>query len=296
MVAHEFTNDAVTKRFLTRAGPGVSHTRRRHALRRRVSVAGRPGRKTSPSPPGRCAGSASRSGRTACPRGRRPSHRAGTRRQRRERRGSCARSSRRARRRAPSVDRTASREQRGARAADAIAARARIDARLEQRFACIDVAGADDDLAAEERRLDGDPAAPQRGVQMRAVEAVVEGLEAEAGEQRRRRRGVGRRRPDDGAEAARIGEAQRAARRDEVEVVVRAGLGASRRRRRAIRTCRGASAGRRDRARARGTCRAGSPRRRVARRSPRGSRRAASAAACRRARQSRAHRGFDRRS
>ena len=135
--------------------------------------------------------------------------------------------------------------------------------RLEQRFACIDVAGADDDLAAEQRRLDGDAATSQRGVEMRAVEAVVEGLEAQAGEQRRRRLGVGRRRPDDGAEAARIGEAQRAARGDEVEVVVRAGLGRSRRRRTAIRTCPGASAGRRDRARARGTCRAGSPRRHV---------------------------------
>ena len=176
-------------------------------------------------------------------------------------------------------------EQRGARAADAVAAQARIDARLEQRLACIDVAGADDDLAAEQRRLDGDAATSQRGVEMGAVEAIVEGLEAEAGEQRRRRRRVGRRRPDDGAEAARIGEAQRAARRDEVEVVVRAGLARPRRRRRAIRTCRGASAGRRDRARARGTCRAGSPRRRVARRGSRGSRRAASAAACRRARQ-----------
>ena len=86
-------------------------------------------------------------------------------------------------------------------------------------------AGADDDLATEERRLDGNPATPQRGVEMRALEAIVEGLEAQAGEERRRRRGIGRRRPDDGAEAARIGEAQRAARRDEVEVVVRAGFG-----------------------------------------------------------------------
>jgi hypothetical protein len=188
------------------------------------------------------------------------------------------------------------REPRGARAADAIAARARIDARFEQRFACVDVAGADDDLAAEERRLDGDAATSQRGVEMRAVEAIVEGLEAEAGEQRRRRRGVGRRRPDDGAEAARIGEAQRAARRDEVEVVVRAGLGRSWRRTKAIRTCRGASAGRRDRARPRGTCRAGSPRRHVAPRSSRGSRRAASAAACRRAPRSRERPGSARQS
>ena len=71
-------------------------------------------------------------------------------------------------------------EQRGARAADAIAAHARIDAGFEQRLACVDVAGADDDLAAEERRLDGDAAPAQRGVEMRAVEAIVEGLEAEA--------------------------------------------------------------------------------------------------------------------
>src|SRR6185295_10472049 len=91
------------------------------------------------------------------------------------------------------------REPVGARPADAVAARARIDSCPEERLARIDVAGADDDLAAEQRALDRDAPAAQRGVQMRAVEAVVERLDAESGEERRCRRRVGRVGPDDRA-------------------------------------------------------------------------------------------------
>src|SRR6185312_15820420 len=100
-----------------------------------------------------------------------------------------------------------------------------IDSCLEERLASVDVAGADDDLAAEQRALDRDAPAAQRGVQMRAVEAVVERLDAEAGEERRCRRRVGRVGPDHRAETTRIGEPERPARGDEVEVVVRAGFG-----------------------------------------------------------------------
>ncbi len=118
-------------------------------------------------------------------------------------------------------------------------------------------------LAAEQRGLHRDASAPQRRVQMGAVEGRVEGLEAEPGEQARGRVGVGRRRPDDRTEAARIGQAQRAAGGDEIEVVVRAGRRRRRRESERPRHARGAAAGRPGRARARGTCRAASPRRRV---------------------------------
>ena len=91
---------AVTKRFLTAQVRAFRTPGLGMRCRPSASLADR-SRKTSPSPPGRCAASASRSGCTACPRGRRPSHRAGTRPPRRERRGSRARSSRRARRRVP---------------------------------------------------------------------------------------------------------------------------------------------------------------------------------------------------
>ena len=228
---------------------------------------------------------ACRSARTACPRGRRPAPRAGTRRPCRARRGSRAASSRRARRARASVARTAAARRSAARPADAVAARARIDAGLEQRLAGVDVAGADDDRAAEQRLLDRDAAPAQRGVQMGAVEAPG-----------RTARGRARRAAWPPAPASAAGDQTTApkrrgsVRRSVPRAVTRSkwscgpGAAGAARRTTASPTCRGASAGRRARAAARGTCRAAltSPTRladeRLAARS-----RAASAAACRRA-------------
>ena len=58
-----------------------------------------------------------------------------------------------------------------ARPAEAVAARARVDAGPEQRLAGVDVAGADDDVAGQQRRLDRRRAALQRGVQRLRREA-----------------------------------------------------------------------------------------------------------------------------
>ncbi len=137
----------------------------------------------------------------------------------------------------------------GARPADAVAARARVDAGLEQRLAGVDVAGADDDVAAEQRRLDRDAAPAQRGVQVGAVEA-----------RRRRARGRARRAASPPAPRRRAGDQTTApkrrgsVRRSVPRAVTRskwscgAGRRRARRRTRASPTCPGASAGRRARA------------------------------------------------
>ena len=174
----------------------------------------------------------------------------------------------------------------GARPAEAVAARARIDAGREQRLAGVDVAGADDDVAAEQRRLDRRRAG--------RCSAACRCAPVEAPDRRARRRGrPAAWRPAPASSAGdqttapkRRGSVRRSVPRvgDQVEVVVRPGGPAALARRRASPTCPGAAAGRRVRlgaAAATGTCRAAStapdrlPDQRLAARS-----RAASAAAC----------------
>ena len=110
-----------------------------------------------------------------------------------------------------------------------VAARARVDAGFEQRFAGIDVAGADDDRSTEQRLLDRDAAAAQRRMQMLApVKAGSNGSRPSPASSLPAMPAALLRRPHDRTEAPRVGQAQGALRGDEVEVIVRAGLAVAR--------------------------------------------------------------------
>ena len=110
-----------------------------------------------------------------------------------------------------------------ARPAESVRTGARIDAGFEQCFAGVNVPGADDDVAAEQRGLDRDASTAQRLVKMVAGERRIERLDAEPGQQLGGRAGIDRRRPDDRAESTRIGQPEGAARRHQIEVVMRPG-------------------------------------------------------------------------
>ncbi len=92
--------------------------------------------------------------------------------------------------------------------------------RAEQRFAGVDIAYADDEMIVHQRKLDRRGPGAYRAVEVGRVARGVEGLRAEAREQRMRFRR--RRQPEHRAEAARIAIAQRDARvQNDVDMVVR---------------------------------------------------------------------------
>ncbi|SOZ36848.1 hypothetical protein CBM2605_A60092 [Cupriavidus neocaledonicus] len=95
------------------------------------------------------------------------------------------------------------------RAAQAPGRRARMDAGAEQAFGCVDIAHAHHDCARQQHGLDRGTATARMAVQPGAVEGGIERLDAEGAQQRMRRQfRLRQRSPEDGAEAARIAEAQ----------------------------------------------------------------------------------------
>lgn len=95
-----------------------------------------------------------------------------------------------------------------------------VDAGQEERFAGVDVAGADDGVSGQQRLLHRHAPAAPGGMQGIAAELGIERLSTKADEQFARRVLVERGRPDHGAKAPRVVQTQAATRGVQCEVVV----------------------------------------------------------------------------
>ena len=141
------------------------------------------------------------------------------------------------------------------------AAQRRADAGKEQRFRCIDVAHAHDQVAGQQHLLDRRAgAASGRREKAAGSKASLRGSTPRPPEQLDCLRRVLGRRIHHRAEAARVVQAQHAAAGHQVEVVVRRRLAAASRQNSGCRTCPGAAAAGLRPGRAAGTCRAGARR------------------------------------